>query len=240
MSKYSANEKNALRKAGLYMWQHPHVRGEDRQHPHVRGEDSVILLYFLSASVVLPLFQSCRKPPEESPVSRPAQSHRRFPAFTAARCFPFLPLPSGRATPGIFPLWQTSGRATPSAPCAVAAMARARRRSRTPEGRTKRRSRRGHHPAHGAGKVRADAPRATRRTGCSPTQETNFALPPSGEYGGAGGVEGIFPLSPHAPRRAGDLPPVPGSSRKTRGKTRPFHAHGRFQQKPTTCVGKPA
>ena len=107
MSKYSANEKNALRKAGLYMW----------QHPHVRGEDSVILLYFLSTSVVLPLFQNCRKPPEESPVSRPAQSHRRFPAFTAARCFPFLPLPSGRATPGIFPLWQTSGRASPSAPC---------------------------------------------------------------------------------------------------------------------------
>ena len=217
MSKYSANEKNALRKAGLYMW----------QHPHVRGEDSVILLYFLSTSVVLPLFQNCRKPPEESPVSRPAQSHRRFPAFTAARCFPFLPLPSGRATPGIFPLWQTSGRATPSAPCAVAAMARARRRSRTPEGRTERRSRRGHHPAHGAGKVRADAPRATRRAGYSPTQETNFAFPHKGEYGGAGGVEGQPPLSPHAPRRAGDPPPTPGRSRDAQrdtGSIRP----GRF------------
>ena len=47
-----------------------------------------------------------------------------------------------------------------------------------------------------AGKVRADAPRDTRRTGYSPIKETAFALPPSGEYGGAGGVEGIFPLSP--------------------------------------------
>ena len=112
-----------------------------------------------------------------------------------------------------------SGRAAPSAPCAVAAMARARRRSRTPEGRTERRSRREHHPGHRPGKVRADAPRDTRRTGYSPTQETIFAVPKSGEYGGAGGVEGRRPLSPHAPRRAGDPPPVPGSSRRT-GKER--------------------
>ena len=162
-------------------------------------------------------------------------------------------------------------------------MARARRRSRAPAGRTERRSRRGHHPAGTAGKVRADAPRDTRRTGYSPIKETIFALPPSGEYGGAGGVEGSSPLtpcpapgrrpaahagqqpqdkeeqnqrqarkppshpmpragqatrrpcraaaarqgrtkpttgkktslSPHAPRRAGDPPPVPGSSRHT-------------------------
>ena len=47
-----------------------------------------------------------------------------------------------------------------------------------------------------AGKVRADAPRDTRRTGYSPTQETIFALPPKGEYGGAGGVEGSSPLTP--------------------------------------------
>ena len=38
-------------------------------------------------------------------------------------------------------------KAHPPAPCAGAAMARARRRSRTPGGRTERRSRRGHHPA---------------------------------------------------------------------------------------------
>ena len=120
-----------------------------------------------------------------------------------------------RPSPAHFPLRLPSGRLTPSAHAADAAMARARRRSRTPEGRTERRSRRGHHPAGTAGKVRADAPRATRRAGYSPTQETIFALPPSGEYGGAGGVEGQPPLSPHAPRRAGDPPPVPGSRRHT-------------------------
>ena len=38
-----------------------------------------------------------------------------------------------------------------------------------------------------AGKVRADAPRDTRRTGYSPTQETIFALPQKGEYG----VQGV-------------------------------------------------
>ncbi len=97
-----------------------------------------------------------------------------------------------------------------------AAMARARRRSRTPAGRTERQSRRGHRPGHRPGKVRADAPHATRRAGYSPIKETTFELPPSGEYGGAGGVEGQRPLSPHAPRRAGDLPPMPGSSRKTK------------------------
>ena len=146
------------------------------------------------------------------------------PSISRLHCRPMLPLSavlhllsSGRGTPGIFPLWQTFGRATPSAPAADAAMARARRRSRTPAGRTERRSRRGHRPAGTAGKVRADAPRDTRQTGYSPTQETIFALPPSGEYGGAGGVEGE-PLSPHAPRRAGDPPPRPGSSRRTRMK----------------------
>ena len=100
-----------------------------------------------------------------------------------------------------------------------AAMARARRRSRTPEGRTERRSRRGHHPGHRPGKVRADAPRDTRQTRFSPIKETAFALPQKGEYGGAGGVEGNFPLSPHAPRRAGDPPPMPGSSRNAQRNT---------------------
>ena len=53
------------------------------------------------------------------------------------------------------------GRVTPPPLAADAAMARARRRSRTPEGRTERQSRRGHRPGHRPGKVRADAP-ATR------------------------------------------------------------------------------
>ena len=72
----------------------------------------------------------------------------------------------------------------------------------------------------------APTPRTTRGGRGSPTQETNFAFPHKGEYGGAGGVEGE-PLSPHAPRRAGDLPPMPGSSRDAQrdsGSTRP----GRF------------
>ena len=114
-------------------------------------------------------------------------------------------------------------------------MSRARRRSRAPGGRTERRSRRGHHPAHGAGKVRADAPRATRQTGYGPTQETTFALPPSGEYGGAGGVEGRRPLSPHAPRRAGDPPPMPGSSRNA-GKNK---TNGRAGKPPLTPCPTP-
>ena len=177
MSKYSANEKNALRKAGLYMW----------QHPHVRGEDSVILLYFLSAfifTLISKLPQAARGVPCQPPGTI-------APSISRLHCRLLLPLPAvlillppGRGTPGIFPLWQTSGRATPSAPCAVAAMARARRRSRPPAGRTERRSRRGHHPAHGAGKVRADAPCDTRRMGYSPTQETNFAFPTKGSTGG--------------------------------------------------------
>ena len=80
-----------------------------------------------------------------------------------------------------------------------------------------------------AGKVRADAPRDTRRTGYCPIKETAFALPQKGEYGGAGGVEGNFPLSPHAPRRAGDQPPVPGSSRRPRP---PNDACGRKAARP--------
>ena len=64
-----------------------------------------------------------------------------------------------------------------------AAMARARRRSRTPEGRTERQSRRGHRPGHRPGKVRADAPRATRQAGYSPIKETNLALPQKGSTG---------------------------------------------------------
>ena len=54
-------------------------------------------------------------------------------------------------------------------------------------------------------------------------------LPQKGEYGGAGGVEGNFPLSPHAPRRAGDPPPVSGSSRNS-GKNK---TNGRAKKPPS-------
>ncbi len=83
-------------------------------------------------------------------------------------------------------------------------------------GRTERRSRRGHHPGHRPGKVRANAPCDTRRTRYSSPKETPFALPQKGSTGVQGGVEGP-PLSPHAPRRAGDPPPVPGAVAIHRG-----------------------
>ena len=95
-----------------------------------------------------------------------------FSAFAAARQgYPFRPLPLMQRVAG--------AKAIPDA-----------------GGRTERRSRRGHHPGHRPGKVRADAPCGTRRTGGGPTQETNFAFPHKGEYGGAGGVEGSSPLTP--------------------------------------------
>ena len=78
-------------------------------------------------------------------------------------------------------------RLTPSASTADAAMARARRRSRTPAGRTERRSRRGHHPGHRPGKVRADAPCGTRRPGYSPIKKTLSALSQKGSTG----VQGV-------------------------------------------------
>ena len=88
-------------------------------------------------------------------------------------------------------------RATPSVPAADAAMSRARRRSRAPEGRTERHSRRGHHPAHGAGKVRADAPRDTRRTGYSPITKTLSALSQKRGVRGCRGCRGAAaPLTP--------------------------------------------
>ena len=90
--------------------------------------------------------------------------------------------------------------------------ARARRRSRTPEGRTERRSRRGHRPPRRGGKVRADAPCAARRAGDCLSKRTPSAFPDCGVYGGCGGCRGVSPLSPPAPRRAGDPPPAPGKN----------------------------
>ena len=94
--------------------------------------------------------------------------------------------------PPVFRLYCRPARSALPPLAADTAMARARRRSRTPEGRTERRSRRGHHPGHRPGKVRADAPRDTRQAGYSPTQETTFELPPSGEYGVQGGECFLF------------------------------------------------
>ena len=115
-------------------------------------------------------------------------------------------------------------------------MARARRRSRTPAGRTERRSRRGHHPAGTAGKVRADAPRDTRRTGYSPIKKTLSALPQKGEYGGAGGVEGSSPLTPcPAPGRrpaahAGQQPQAKEEAKRQHKPPSPSHPMPRAGQ----------
>ena len=87
------------------------------------------------------------------------------------------------------------GRVTPPPLAADAAMSRARRRSRTPEGRTERQSRREHHPGHRPGKVRADAPRDTRRAGYS---QPKRHLPRSRKRGvrGCRGCRGGTPLTP--------------------------------------------
>ena len=145
----------------------------------------------------------------------------RFPAPTVPR-YDFTParriLPCRRRYPPCPSALscRPSGRVTPSTHATVAAMARARRRSRTParadgapqQARTS--------PGRNGREGSRRRPRDTRRTRYSPAKGTAFAFPQKGEYGGAGGVEGQPPLSPHAPRRAGDLPPMPGSSLNSR------------------------
>ena len=174
----------------------------------------MILLYFLSAfifTLISKLPQAARGVPCQPPGTI-------APSISRLHCRPMLPFSSAAFRQGYaryFPAVADFRQGHPRRPAADAAMARARRRSRTPEGRTERRSRRGHHPATGREGPRR-RPRDTRRTGYSPIKETAFVFPQEGEYGGAGGVEGNFPLSPHAPRRAGDLPPAPGSSRHSR------------------------
>ena len=124
-----------------------------------------------------PFRQRRRFPSTTVPRSLLALSHKKTagvpatpkspPGVFLARIFPrcnCLPAP---LPPAGLPLLHCQMRPRPPPLAADAAMARARRRSRTPEGRTERRSRRGHRPAGTAGKVRADAPRDTRRTGYS-------------------------------------------------------------------------
>ena len=101
-----------------------------------------------------------------------------------------------RPSPAHFPLRLPSGRASPSALAADAAMAQARRRSRTPAGRTERRSRRGHHPAGTAGKVRAEAPRATRRAGSANSRDYFRVTAKRGVRGCRGCRGAAAPLTP--------------------------------------------
>ena len=131
------------------------------------------------------------------------------PARRLLSCRRYFPYPSGLSC-------RAPGRVTHSALVAGVAMARARRRSRTParadgapqQARTS--------PGRNGREGSRRRPRDTRRTRYSPAKGTAFAFPQKGEYGGAGGVEGQQPLSPSAPRRAGDPPPMPGSSRNSR------------------------
>ena len=91
-------------------------------------------------------------PPAGFPLKRPSNA-----SFTR-RTFRCNCRPASFLLPAFRP--SLPDKAHPPAPCAGAAMARARRRSRTPGGRTERRSRRGHHPAR-PGRS-APTPHATR------------------------------------------------------------------------------
>ena len=73
----------------------------------------------------------------------------------------------------------------------------------------------------------APTPRTTRGGWGQPNSRDKFRVPAQRGVRGCRGCRGDFPLSPHAPRRAGDPPPTPGRSRDTQrdtGSIRP----GRF------------
>ena len=72
--------------------------------------------------------------------------------------------------------------------------------------------------------------------GVQPNSRDYFRVTAKGEYGGAGGVEGRRPLSPPAPRRGGDLPPVPGSSRRAGEAGAPGGAGKRFYDRQNKFV----
>ena len=130
------------------------------------------------------------------PVSpSPGKTPTRF--FLCLRGFPAAIPPAGQTVryfpvPAGLPPFRCLIRPHPPPLAADAAMARARRRSRTPGGRTERRSRRGHRPAGTAGKVRADAQRHAADE-VQPHKRDAFRVTAKGEYGGAGGVEGEHP-----------------------------------------------
>ena len=184
------------------------------KHPHVRGEDSVILLYFLSAfifTLISKLPQAARGVPCQPPGTI-------APSISRLHCRPMLPFSSAAFRQGYaryFPAvadFRQGYALRPLRCCSDGAGAKAIPDARRADGAPQQ-ARTSPGPRGREGSRR----RPTRHAadGVQPIQETPFRLPHKGEYGGAGGVEGIFPLSPHAPRRAGDPPPMPGSSRKT-------------------------
>ena len=149
-------------------WKHPHGRGEDRcgdvrgrsvpeTPPRAWGRQRDFIVFFISF-----YFYSYFKTAASRPM-RPCPP----PGTIALVDFPPPPPPvisrPHRADASFVrrPSSAVARSGSPFAPCFDAAMARARRRSRAPGGRTERRSRCGHRPAGTAGKVRADAP-ATR------------------------------------------------------------------------------
>ena len=73
-------------------------------------------------------------------------------------------------------------------------------------------------PQAGEGSCRCPARHAA--DGVLPLSRDYFRVTAKRGVRGCRGCRGDFPLSPHAPRRAGDLPPVPGSSRWTRKEKR--------------------
>ena len=77
----------------------------------------VFFIRFSSFTLISKLPQAARGVPCQPPGTI-------APSISRLHCRLMLPLsavlillPPGRGTPGIFPLWQTSGRASPSAPC---------------------------------------------------------------------------------------------------------------------------
>ena len=117
--------------------------------------------------------------------------------LTLLRCF-FLSTASCHNRAHHSPLQLTSGEATPFALAADAAMSRARRRSRTPAGRTERRSRREHHPAK-PGRF-APMPRATRGGRGTVNSRDSFRVTAKRGVRGCRGCRGVGYPSHSMPR----------------------------------------
>ena len=101
-------------------------------------------------------------------------------------------------------------------PLAADAASRARRQSRTPKGGRSAAAGADIAPAKGRGRF-APMPHATRGGRGTAPLKRQFSRYRKRGVRGCRGCRGDFPLSPHAPRRAGDLPPMPGSSRDAQG-----------------------
>ena len=114
---------------------------------------------------------------------------RHFFTFTTARQgHPFRPLPLMQRVAG--------AKAIPDARRADGAPQQARTSPR---------------PQAGEGSRRC--PMRHAADGVQPNSRDKFRVPAQRGVRGCRGCRGDFPLSPHAPRRAGDPPPAPGSSR---------------------------